>query len=79
MYVGLTSCRLLLLLSVCVCVCVCVCCVMQRFSVRVVKLDEMDMEFDMIGVDAPIANAIRRILIAEVCVYVRVCVCMCDS
>ena len=32
----------------------------------VVSLDENDMEFDMIGVDAAIANAFRRILIAEV-------------
>lgn len=47
---------------------------LQRFSVRVVKLDEMDMEFDMIGVDAPIVNAIRRILIAEV--HARVCACV---
>ena len=40
----------------------------------------MDMEFDMIGIDAPIANAIRRILIAEVwCVCVCVCVCACVS
>ena len=54
---------------------------------RVVSLNEMDMEFDMIGIDAPIANAIRRILIAEVCVcvcasvpvcaFVCVCVCVC--
>ena len=51
-------------------------CAMQRFRVRVVSLDEMDMEFDMIGIDAPIANAIRRILIAEVCVCVCVCVRM---
>ena len=50
-------------------------CAMQRFRVRVVSLDEMDMEFDMIGIDAPIANAIRRILIAEVCV----CVCEDDA
>lgn len=30
------------------------------------KLDETEMEFDMVGVDAAIANAFRRILIAEV-------------
>ena len=35
----------------------------------VVSLNEEDMEFDMIGVDAAIANAFRRILIAEVCSY----------
>jgi len=30
------------------------------------KLSEEDMEFDMVGIDASIANAFRRILIAEV-------------
>ena len=39
---------------------------MQTFRVAVVQLEEGDMEFDMIGVDAAIANAFRRILIAEV-------------
>lgn len=28
--------------------------------------DELEMEFDLVGVDASIANAFRRILIAEV-------------
>ena len=28
--------------------------------------DKMELEFEMIGVEAPIANAIRRILLAEV-------------
>ncbi len=32
----------------------------------VVSLTEDDMEFDMIGIDASIANAFRRILLAEV-------------
>lgn len=31
-----------------------------------VQLEEEVMEFDMIGIDAAIANALRRILIAEV-------------
>ncbi len=31
-----------------------------------VSLSEEDIEFDMIGIDAAIANAFRRILIAEV-------------
>ena len=30
------------------------------------RLDELEMEFDLVGVDAAIANAFRRILIAEV-------------
>ena len=36
------------------------------FKVQVVSWNEDDMEFDMIGVDAAIANAFRRILLAEV-------------
>ena len=43
------------------------------FRVQVVSWSEEEMEFDMIGVDAAIANAIRRILLAEVggCVCVQ--------
>lgn len=40
----------------------------QNFRVEVIRLSEDDIEFDMIGIDAAIANAFRRILIAEVCV-----------
>ncbi|KAJ3315888.1 DNA-directed RNA polymerase core subunit rpc40 [Boothiomyces sp. JEL0838] len=38
----------------------------KNFKVVVGSLNEMDMEFDLIGIDAAIANAFRRILIAEV-------------
>lgn len=38
----------------------------NNFRVEVVRLNEDDMEFDMIGIDAAIANSFRRILIAEV-------------
>ena len=38
----------------------------NNFKVEVISLTEDDMEFDMIGIDASIANAFRRILIAEV-------------
>lgn len=38
----------------------------KNFRVEVVSLDDHDIVFDMIGVEAPIANAFRRILIAEV-------------
>lgn len=31
-----------------------------------VQMDESTMEFDMVGIDAAIANAFRRILLAEV-------------
>ncbi|KAG8386006.1 hypothetical protein BUALT_Bualt03G0104100 [Buddleja alternifolia] len=37
----------------------------NNFRVDVIKLSEDDMEFDMIGIDAAIANAFRRILISE--------------
>ncbi|CAA3015489.1 DNA-directed RNA polymerases I and III subunit rpac1 [Olea europaea subsp. europaea] len=39
----------------------------DNFRVEVIRLNEDDMEFDMIGIDAALANALRRILIAEVC------------
>ncbi|CAN6204972.1 unnamed protein product [Urochloa humidicola] len=38
----------------------------KNFKIDVKRLTEDDMEFDMIGVDASIANAFRRILISEV-------------
>lgn len=38
----------------------------NTFRVEVKRLNKEDMEFDMIGIDAAIANAFRRILIAEV-------------
>uniref|UniRef100_A0A0B7A266 DNA-directed RNA polymerases I and III subunit RPAC1 n=1 Tax=Arion vulgaris TaxID=1028688 RepID=A0A0B7A266_9EUPU len=38
----------------------------EKFQVDIVSLSGCDMEFDMVGIDAAIANAIRRILLAEV-------------
>jgi len=38
----------------------------KNFKIDIKRLTEDEMEFDMIGVDASIANAFRRILIAEV-------------
>ncbi|XP_065862719.1 uncharacterized protein [Euphorbia lathyris] len=38
----------------------------DNFRVEVVRLTKDDMEFDMIGIDAAVANAFRRILISEV-------------
>uniref|UniRef100_A0A5F8GN81 DNA-directed RNA polymerases I and III subunit RPAC1 n=1 Tax=Monodelphis domestica TaxID=13616 RepID=A0A5F8GN81_MONDO len=38
----------------------------REFRVDVVHMDENSLEFDMIGIDAAIANAFRRILLAEV-------------
>ncbi|RWR76192.1 DNA-directed RNA polymerases I and III subunit RPAC1 isoform X1 [Cinnamomum micranthum f. kanehirae] len=37
----------------------------KNFRVEVVRLTEDEIEFDMIGIDASLANAFRRILIAE--------------
>ncbi|KAI0275302.1 DNA-directed RNA polymerase [Gloeopeniophorella convolvens] len=38
----------------------------KRLQVRIQKLSERSIEFDLVGVDASIANSLRRILIAEV-------------
>uniref|UniRef100_A0A3Q2PH92 RNA polymerase I and III subunit C n=1 Tax=Fundulus heteroclitus TaxID=8078 RepID=A0A3Q2PH92_FUNHE len=38
----------------------------KNFRIDVVHLDENSMEFDMVGIDAAIANTFRRILLAEV-------------
>lgn len=38
----------------------------KNLRVDIVSLNEEDIEFDLIGIDAAIANAFRRILIAEV-------------
>lgn len=38
----------------------------ERFKIKVISLEDSTIEFDMIGIDASIANAFRRILIAEV-------------
>ena len=38
----------------------------EKLRVDIVSLNEEDMEFDVVGIDAAIANAFRRILIAEV-------------
>uniref|UniRef100_A0A668AUU5 DNA-directed RNA polymerases I and III subunit RPAC1 n=1 Tax=Myripristis murdjan TaxID=586833 RepID=A0A668AUU5_9TELE len=38
----------------------------KNFTMDIVDLDENCMEFDMVGIDAAIANAFRRILLAEV-------------
>uniref|UniRef100_A0A2C9UDJ2 DNA-directed RNA polymerases I and III subunit RPAC1 n=1 Tax=Manihot esculenta TaxID=3983 RepID=A0A2C9UDJ2_MANES len=37
----------------------------DNFKVEVIRLTKDDMEFDMIGIDAAIANSFRRILISE--------------
>ncbi|TRY85029.1 hypothetical protein DNTS_026935 [Danionella cerebrum] len=38
----------------------------KNFKINIVNTEENTLEFDMIGIDAAIANAFRRILLAEV-------------
>ena len=38
----------------------------QNFRISLVRLSGDELEFDMVGVDAAIANALRRVLLAEV-------------
>ena len=38
----------------------------SNFRIAVSKIEGLNMEFDLIGCDAAVANAFRRILIAEV-------------
>ncbi|RXN21727.1 DNA-directed RNA polymerases I and III subunit RPAC1 [Labeo rohita] len=38
----------------------------KNFRIDIVQADENTLEFDMVGIDAAIANAFRRILLAEV-------------
>jgi hypothetical protein len=39
----------------------------EGLTVRVTRLSNRTVEFDLVGVDASIANAFRRIMIGEVC------------
>ncbi|KAI8855138.1 DNA-directed RNA polymerase [Chytridium lagenaria] len=41
--------------------------IVQDFKVVVSQLNKHDLEFDLIGIDASIANALRRVMISEVC------------
>jgi len=43
----------------------------KHFRVRIIESDAESITFDMIGIDAPIANAIRRILLSEVRLHAR--------
>jgi hypothetical protein len=38
----------------------------NNFTIKIQKIKDDEAVFDVIGIDAPIANALRRILIAEV-------------
>ena len=41
-------------------------CSINSLRINIISLTENDMDFDLIGVDASIANALRRIMLAEV-------------
>ncbi len=38
----------------------------KKLKINILSLNEQDIDFDLIGVDASVANALRRILLAEV-------------
>lgn len=38
----------------------------QDCDIEVLKLDSEEIVFDLIGVEPPLANALRRIMIAEI-------------
>ena len=42
---------------------------LQDFRIDMVRLTEEEAEFDMVGIDAAVANAFRRILLSEVSTY----------
>jgi len=41
----------------------------KDFKIEIIELKDDMIEFDMIGIDAALANAFRRILIAEVLLF----------
>ena len=43
----------------------------QTMRINILSLADDEIMFDLIGVDASIANALRRILLAEVCFLIR--------
>jgi DNA-directed RNA polymerase I and III subunit RPAC1 len=41
----------------------------EKLQIIITSLDEESIEFDLVGIDSSIANALRRILLAEVCYF----------
>ena len=39
---------------------------LKKLKIKIISKSEEEIVFDLIGVEAPIANALRRILLAEV-------------
>jgi DNA-directed RNA polymerase I and III subunit RPAC1 len=38
----------------------------ENCNIEILKLDEEEIIFDLVGVEPPLANALRRIMIAEI-------------
>jgi DNA-directed RNA polymerases I and III subunit RPAC1 len=38
----------------------------ENCDIEILKLDDDEIVFDLVGVEPPLANALRRILIAEI-------------
>jgi DNA-directed RNA polymerase alpha subunit len=43
------------------------------FKIEVISSSKNEMIFDMIGIDAPLANAFRRIMLSEVIYHIECC------
>lgn len=39
---------------------------LKHCEIEIIKLDDEEIVFDLVGVEPPLANALRRILIAEI-------------
>lgn len=39
---------------------------LKNCDIEIIKLDDEEIVFDLVGVEPPLANALRRILIAEI-------------
>jgi hypothetical protein len=50
----------------------------RKLKIEIIRLDNDDIEFDLTGIDASVANALRRIMLAEVIyafdIYSHICV-----
>ena len=49
---------------------------MDNINIKVQNFNDNDMEFDILGIDSPIANALRRIIISEVLFYSTSYICI---
>jgi len=51
----------------------------EQFSIKIINITEEQVIFDLIGIDAPVANAFRRILLAEIPIMAIETVFMIDN